>query len=57
MAPRGRDRSGRPWRSRGHLDGKPAVAVLPFENLEESPEQDYFADGATADLITDLSKL
>ncbi len=36
--------------------GKPAVAVLPFENLGDSPEQDYFADGITADLITDLSK-
>ncbi len=36
---------------------KPAVAVLPFANLGPSPEQDYFANGITADLITDLSKL
>ena len=36
--------------------GKPAVAVLPFKNLGTSPEQDYFANGITADLITDLSK-
>lgn len=35
----------------------PAVAVLPFENLGAAPEQDYFANGITADLITDLSKL
>ncbi len=36
---------------------KPAVAVLPFENLGTRPEQDYFANGITADLITDLSKV
>ena len=39
------------------LSGKPAVAILPFENLGASPEQDYFANGITADLITDLSKV
>lgn len=33
------------------------VAVLPFDNLSNDPEQDYFADGITQDLITDLSKL
>jgi TolB-like protein/DNA-binding winged helix-turn-helix (wHTH) protein/Tfp pilus assembly protein PilF len=36
---------------------KPAIAVLPFKNLSNDPEQDYFSDGITADLITDLSKL
>jgi len=41
----------------GSLPAKPAVAVLPFENLGATPEQDYFANGITADLITDLSKL
>ena len=35
----------------------PGIAVLPFENLGAAPEQDYFADGITEDLITDLSKL
>ena len=39
------------------LAGKPAVAILPFENLGASPEQDYFTNGITADLITDLSKV
>lgn len=34
-----------------------AIAVLPFENLTRDPEQDYFTDGITEDLITDLSKL
>ncbi|MGB5835078.1 MAG: winged helix-turn-helix domain-containing protein [Thiohalocapsa sp.] len=39
------------------LTDKPAVAVLPFENLGATPDQDYFANGITADLITDLSRL
>jgi adenylate cyclase len=33
----------------------PAVAVLPFENLSGDPEQEYFADGLTEDIITALS--
>src|SRR5262249_34686936 len=36
---------------------KPSIAVLPFENLSADPEQAYFADGLTEDLITDLSKV
>lgn len=36
---------------------RPAVAVLPFTNLSGDPAQDYFADGITEDLITDLAKL
>jgi TolB-like protein/DNA-binding winged helix-turn-helix (wHTH) protein/Tfp pilus assembly protein PilF len=36
---------------------RPAVAVIPFANLGRTPEDDYFANGITADLITDLSKL
>ena len=35
----------------------PSVAVLPFDNMSNDPEQDYFADGMTEDLITDLSKI
>ena len=34
---------------------KPALAVLPFENLSGDPEQAYFADGLTEDIITALS--
>jgi len=37
--------------------GKPSLAVLPFQNISESPDQEYFADGMTDDLITDLSKV
>jgi TolB-like protein/DNA-binding winged helix-turn-helix (wHTH) protein/Tfp pilus assembly protein PilF len=36
---------------------KPAVAVIPFRNLGRAPQDDYFANGITADLITDLSRL
>lgn len=39
------------------IKSKPAIAVLPFKNLSNDPLQDYFSDGITADLITDLSKL
>lgn len=40
----------------GH-SGTPAVAVLPLENLSTDPEQEYFSDGMTDALITDLAKL
>jgi adenylate cyclase len=39
------------------LDGIPSVAIMPFLNLGEKPEQDYFANGITTNLITDLSKI
>jgi adenylate cyclase len=35
---------------------KPAVAVLPFDNMSGDPSQEYFADGITEDIITALSK-
>ncbi|MGL4243054.1 MAG: TPR end-of-group domain-containing protein [Beijerinckiaceae bacterium] len=38
-------------------DRRQSVAVLPFANLSGDPEQEYFSDGITEDLITDLSKL
>ena len=39
------------------LPEKPSIAVLPFDNLSRDPEQEYFVDGMTDDLITDLSKV
>jgi TolB-like protein len=38
------------------LPAKPSIAVLPFTNLSADPEQEFFADGLTEDLITELSK-
>jgi adenylate cyclase len=39
------------------LPDKPSIAVLPFTNMSKDENQEYFADGMTEDLITDLSKL
>ncbi len=39
------------------LPDKPSIAVLPFVNNSDDAEQEYFVDGITEDLITDLSKL
>jgi adenylate cyclase len=38
------------------LPDKPSIAVLPFTNMSGDPEQDYFVDGMTEDIITGLSR-
>jgi adenylate cyclase len=57
----------KPWESREEpasiermafpLPDKPSIAVLPFTNMSDDAKQEYFVDGMTEDLITDLSKL
>jgi TolB-like protein/Flp pilus assembly protein TadD len=39
------------------LPEKPSIAVLPFSNMSADPEQEYFADGISEDIITAISKL
>ena len=38
------------------VSDKPSIAVLPFNNLSGDPEQEYFSDGISEDLITELSR-
>ena len=39
------------------LPDKPSIAVLPFDNMSGDPEQEFFADGITEDIITGLSRI
>ena len=48
--------SGSP-RSSFALPDKPSLVVLPFTNLSPDPEQEYFVDGVTESLTTDLSRM
>jgi TolB-like protein len=39
------------------LPDRPSIAVLPFDNMSDGPDQEYFADGMSEDLITGLSRI
>src|SRR5262245_1138994 len=39
-----------------HLPDRPSIAVLPFQNMSDDPEQEYFADGMVEEIITALSR-
>jgi TolB-like protein/cytochrome c-type biogenesis protein CcmH/NrfG len=39
------------------LPDRPSIAVLPFDNMSDGPDQEYFADGISEDLITALSRI
>lgn len=43
--------------SKPEIPDKPSIAVLPFTNMSGDPEQDYFSDGITEDIITALSRI
>jgi adenylate cyclase len=38
-------------------DGRPSLAVLPFQNMSGDAEQDYFCDGIAEEIITGLSRI
>ena len=46
-----------PVRAHGAAAGKVLLAVLPFENLSGDAEQEYFSDGLTDEMITQLGRL
>ena len=52
-----RKAAGRRKRPRSAAARPPSIAVLPFDNMSGDPDQEYFADGMSEDLITGLSRI
>jgi adenylate cyclase len=50
-------RTGEPAPAERGLGDKPSIAVLPFQNMSDDPEQEYFVDGIVEDIITGLSRM
>jgi TolB-like protein len=46
-----------PWSTGASSVPRPSIVVLPFSNLSKDPDQQYFADGVTEDLTSDLSRM
>src|SRR5258708_15231005 len=46
------------WRRGGHppVPDRPSIGVLPFQNMSDDPEQEYFADGMVEEITTALSR-
>ena len=63
VAARGGGLSSQPDANKGHAErvapspAKPAVLILPFVNMSGDSEQEYFSDGVTEDIITDLGRV
>jgi adenylate cyclase len=49
-------KSGADWQPAPSLLDRPSIAVLPFANLGGGPQQEYFSDGISGDIITELSR-
>ena len=55
-SPRPRDKVGNRETKENLIGSKPTIAVLPFTNLDSNDSDDFFGDGVTEDLITNLSR-